>query len=288
MQDTSLVPILSYNTNGFAHHRLLDAIQVLADLGYRHVAITLDIHSLDPADPNLEAHAAAVKDALANHNMTCTIETGGRFVLDPHRKHWPTLISAAARDRQRRINFLRRAVDVARALDADAVSFWSGAIEPGVTVDSAWSHLREGCRALLKHARDRAVQLAFEPEPGMFIETCDQYAKLAGEMVAISGGIPLGLALDVGHVHCLGDGDPASRIRQFAESLRVIHIEDMRTGLHEHLLFGEGEIDFPPILAAMREVGYTGPLVVELSRHGHDAVNAARRALEFLSPMLTG
>jgi len=287
MQDTSLVPILSYNTNGFAHHRLPEAIEVLSGIGYRHVAITLDIHSLDPAGGNLDAHIATIRDLLARHKMACTIETGGRFILDPHRKHWPTLVSGGARDRQRRIDSLRRAIDIAGALDADAVSFWSGAMERDLPVDSAWSHLRESCRELLIHARDRAVQLAFEPEPGMFIETCDQYAKLAGEMVAISGGIPLGLALDVGHVHCLGDGDPASRIRQFAESLRVIHIEDMRTGLHEHVMFGEGEMDFPPIIAALCDVGYTGPLVVELSRHSHDAVNAARQAFEFLSPMLS-
>ena len=37
-----------YNTNGFAHHRLTDALDVLADLGYGSVALTLDYHALDP------------------------------------------------------------------------------------------------------------------------------------------------------------------------------------------------------------------------------------------------
>ena len=39
-----------YNTNGFAHHRLEDAINILADLGYRSIALTLDYHSLLPSD----------------------------------------------------------------------------------------------------------------------------------------------------------------------------------------------------------------------------------------------
>jgi sugar phosphate isomerase/epimerase len=45
-------------------------------------------------------------------------------------------------------------------------------------------------------------------------------------------------------------------------------------------------MDFPPILAALREVGYGGGLHVELSRHSHAGSDALRRAREFLTPML--
>jgi sugar phosphate isomerase/epimerase len=41
-------------------------------------------------------------------------------------------------------------------------------------------------------------------------------------------------------------------------------------------------MDFPPILAALRDAGYAGGVHVELSRHSHDAVEVARRSLAFL------
>ena len=63
-----------------------------------------------------------------------------------------------------------------------------------------------------------------------------------------------------------------------------MHIEDMRRGEHEHLMFGEGQIDFDPVIAALAESGYDGGLYVELSRHSHMGPQAARQAFDFLLP----
>ena len=68
----------------------------------------------------------------------------------------------------------------------------------------------------------------------------------------------LRLTLDVGHLHCQGEGPIDQLIRRWAPRLANVHIEDMRAGVHEHLMFGEGEIDFPPILRTLTEIGYTG------------------------------
>jgi sugar phosphate isomerase/epimerase len=60
----------------------------------------------------------------------------------------------------------------------------------------------------------------------------------------------------------------------------------MRAGVHEHLKFGEGEIDFPPVIAALAEIRYDGLLSVELSRHSHEGPQAARHAYNFLRPLI--
>ncbi len=270
--------LLGYNTNGFAHHRLEDALEILADLGYRSVAITLDYHALDPYEPDLLGRAAAARKLLNRLGLRSVVETGARFLLDPRRKHQPTLLCGSVDGRATRLDFLRLAVDVAHELGSDAVSFWSGAADDAAPDDELMRRLSDGCRLLCDHAAAHGVSLAFEPEPGMFIDTMARFDELRRRVDRPS----FGLTIDVGHLHCLGEVPIADRLREWRHLLRNVHIEDMRRGVHDHLMFGEGEMDFAPVLAALDEIGYAGGVHVELSRHSHNAVETARRALAFL------
>jgi L-ribulose-5-phosphate 3-epimerase len=270
--------LLGYNTNGFAHHRLDDALTMLAELGYQSVALTLDWHALNPFEPDWQQQAERVRGLLAKLRLRSVVETGARFLLDPRRKHQPTLMSPSPEEREVRLDFLQRAVDIAAMLGADSVSFWSGAQLDLPADDALWQRLTDGCQRLADYAANAKIRLAFEPEPGMFIDTMPKFAELRRRV----GRDNFGLTLDIGHLHCQGETPIAEHIRAWREVLWNTHIEDMRRGVHEHLMFGEGEIDFAPVLAALGEIDYEGGVHVELSRHSHDAVNTARRALEFL------
>lgn len=270
---------VGYNTNGLAHHRWDDAIAVIADAGYQSVAITIDHHCLAPDSVNFRQDIVRMGSLLERYHLHCVIETGARYLLDPFRKHQPTLLSADPQEREVRTKFLARCLDVASELNADAVSFWSGTPLQSDNDEKVWWRLVGECRRLVEIAESRRMRLAFEPEPGMLIETCDQFAELQ-KVVAH----PLfGLTLDVGHVHCLQDGQISDRIRQFAGVLFNIHIEDMRVGEHEHLRFGTGTIDFPPLFEALEEIHYARGLHVELSRHSHMAPEVLRESRDFLS-----
>ncbi len=273
--------LLGYVTNGFAHHALADALRILADVGYRSVAITLDRCHLDPFDDDWPRNASRVRELLRACDLRCTIETGARFLLDPRRKHQPTMISADADDRGRRVAYLCRAIDIAAELDADSVSLWSGAADDdsgdGIRFDRLCSSLAD----VLSHAERCGMPIAFEPEPGMFIERMADFERLYD---AVDHTL-FGLTLDIGHVHCLGDGDLVGHVRQWRDKLLNVHIEDMRRATHEHLLFGDGEINFTEAIGVLSSVGYRGPVHVELSRHSHDAPAVAARAYEFLSAL---
>lgn len=274
---------LGYNTNGLAHHDLFDAVELLADIGYRGVAITIDHNALPPGDPERERDIARLRQLLEKHGMRSVIETGARFLLDPQVKHEPTLLSESPR---RRIEFYKYAINCAAELGSDCVSIWSGVLHDGTPSHTGEGQVMDrlvaGLREVLDYAATRNVAIAFEPEPGMFIDTMAAYERLLAAIDAPN----LRLTLDIGHLQCQGELPIADVIRRWAGRLANVHIEDMRRGVHEHLMFSCGEIDFAAILQALSEVGYTGGLYVELSRHSHEGPTAARKAFEFLTTIL--
>jgi L-ribulose-5-phosphate 3-epimerase len=269
---------LGYNTNGFAHHRLEDAIDILAELGYGGVALTLDVHHLDPFAADLPLRVAALSRQLAHHGMRCAIETGARFLLNPRQKHQPTLVSPTPEERAVRMDFLKRCVDIAADLGADCVSFWSGAASDNAPGGVQMVRLVDRVERLAEYAIEHNVRLAFEPEPGMFIDTMEKFAELFAKV----NHPALGLTMDVGHLVCNRELPVSRYLSEWRHALWNVHIEDMRAGVHDHVMFGEGEVDFADVFAGLRAAEYAGGVYVELSRHSHDAVNTARKAKGFL------
>ena len=148
-----------------------------------------------------------------------------------------------------------------------------------LSMTTVFERLSAGLEELLSYAQTRNVRLSFDPEAGMLIDTMARFERLHASM-----NHPwLGLTLDVGHVHCLDDGDCVQHVQRWRDVLWNVHIEDMRRGVHEHLIFGDGDMDFGSVFDALRQIDYTGPIHVELPRHSHNAVETARRAYEFLT-----
>ena len=264
----------AYNTNGCGSHRLADALDLMAEAGYAGVALTLDHHHLDPFADNWRGDAQALARRLRAIGFGSVIETGARFLLDPRAKHEPTFVTADADGRARRLAFLNRAVDIAAILGSEAVSFWAGVPKPGVDHASARGWLLDGLHAITAYAVSRGVVAAFEPEPGMLIETAVEWRALA---------VPdLKLALDTGHCLVTQDIDPAEAVRRYADQLGTVSIEDMRRGVHVHLPFGHGDMDVPAILDALEAVAFPGLVCVELSRESPVADMAISGSIEWL------
>jgi L-ribulose-5-phosphate 3-epimerase len=268
---------IGYNTNGFAHHRLEDAIEILAEIGYGAIAITPDVHHL-PFDEHQYDEIDLTRCRLKHHGMACVIETGARFLLDPRRKHQPTLVSPTADEREFRRDVLEDHIDIAHQLGATTVSLWSGTSLTGEPFTLLLNRLSEELKRLADHAAAKSVRLAFEPEPGMVIDTMAKFADL----VDCVRHPNFGLTLDLGHCLCMNEPPIASIIHTWKSILWNVHIDDMRPGVHDHLPLGDGELDLAAAMDALAGINFDGVAAVELSRHSHDAVRIAAQSWQAL------
>ena len=167
-----------YSTNSFGDVDPLDALSLLCEQGYASLAITPDRNMLNPFEKTFASEVRVWQHALAKAQMRCVVETGARHLLDSKRKHHPTLLSDAQDDCNRRIEFLRRAIELAGELNADCVSLWSGAVCSDADETLLWRKLTDGVGEVLDHASRCGVVLGFEPEPGMFIDTVARAEEL--------------------------------------------------------------------------------------------------------------
>jgi sugar phosphate isomerase/epimerase len=265
--------LLGYGTNGFGDHPLHTALDVLDDVGYDAVALTLGFPHLDPFRPDAATDVAALRAHLqrmrGGTGAAVVVETGTRYLLDPQHKHRPTLVD---RDATLRMRFLERAIEIAADLDARCVSFFSGILPADAAAADGWARLLDRVPALVEHAGERGVRLALEPEPGMLVETVDDALRLHSEI----GAPPeLGITVDVGHCLVVEPDGIEGALRAAAPYLSNVQLDDMPRTHHEHRPFGEGDIDLPLVLATLADIGYTGVAAVELPRHSHDAPRLA-------------
>ena len=91
-------------------------------------------------------------------------------------------------------------------------------------------------------------------------------------------GTRVGLCMDFGHAHLMGD--LADAIEIAAEHLVTTHVHDNRRRDDDHLVPYKGTIDWPAALVTMLKIGYDGTYLMELANTGSPAavLEEARRA----------
>src|SRR5262249_56144411 len=127
-----------------------------------------------------------------------------------------------------------------------------GPVEGGGSWQAAVKLFVEMLKPVVAHAEKEQVLLLIEPEPGLLIETVDQYLELMQHFTSPF----IALNYDIGHAFCVKD-DPATTIPRVAKYIRHFHFEDIAaTRVHHHMVPGTGAIDFAATLRSIRSIGY--------------------------------
>ncbi len=168
-----------------------------------------------------------------------------------------------------------RTIELTRRVDTDVFVFSGRRFDKTKDADTQWRALVERTRLLADAAEANDVRLALETEPGFICGTTAQLLRLIDEV----GSPALMCNMDIGHAF-LCDPDPVAAIRALGPLIVHCHIDDMRRGVHDHLLPGDGEMDLAEILATLDQVGFDGPAALDL--YGYDYESVAERALDEL------
>lgn len=105
------------------------------------------------------------------------------------------------------------------------------------------------------------------------------HPKVIAELVREVDSPSFGWCFDTGHVHCCGV--PVSVLREVSVPPLSLHIQDNH-GIQvrdEHLLPGDGTIDWKEFLDILIEIGYKGDLVLEAHHQSLEAPDGEREAI---------
>src|SRR5262249_48393650 len=230
---------LAFSTNAYLKYSFAEAVRRLARIGYTGVEIMADVPHAWPACL-LDEQKDAIRRALAENRLE--ISNINAFMMnaisDPRQKYWhPSWIEPDRHYRQIRIEHTKRSLTLARELGAPCITTEPGGpVEPGASWSAALKLFVEMLKPVVEHAERENVLLLIEPEPGLLIETADQFLELMKDLSSPA----VGLNFDIGHFYCVGD-EPAPTLHKLAKHIRHIHLEDIAANrVHAHLVPGRG------------------------------------------------
>lgn len=268
----------AYSSNAYRRWSIGEAIERIARVGYRGMELMADSPHAWP----LTIQDSAVNDIrrrLDTHSLS--LSNINAFMMSEVQDFWhPSWIEPDATFRRLRMQHTLAALRLARRLGAQCIT-----TEPGGPLDGAMSRDKaldifvDGLQEALRCAEDEGVLLLVEPEPGLLVENAAQFEELVKRVDS-----PMfGLNFDVGHFYCVGEPLPETIVR-LARWTRHYHFEDIAaTRVHEHLIPGQGAIDFAAVLKAIRATGYGGWITVELYPYLDDPDAAGKEALNHLT-----
>jgi D-psicose/D-tagatose/L-ribulose 3-epimerase len=176
--------------------------------------------------------------------------------------------------RERTLQYLSGVVRLGGRLGAGALVFGSprNRARGALPAADAWRSAVGFFRTLGSAAAAAGTCVCIEPNPKRygadFITTSEEALRLVEEVASPGFGLHLDAACAL-----LASEDFPARLRKSAHVLRHVHLSEpdlapVRAG---------GTLDLPSISAALREIGYSGWVSVEMKPAGLDAISAAAK-----------
>jgi sugar phosphate isomerase/epimerase len=173
--------------------------------------------------------------------------------------------------RAQAIDYYLRLLDFAAALGQPLVSChgYVGRVRPISSLAEEKRFFVEAVRQIAERARQLSLRLVIEVlnrYEAHLVNTAAEAVDFVNEVEADN----VGILLDAYHMN-IEEADPAEALRQADDRLWLYHAADSnRQGI------GRGHTDFIAQLAALSEIGYQGPIILECTAPGPDPFAAVK------------
>jgi sugar phosphate isomerase/epimerase len=196
--------------------------------------------------------------------------------------YYPNPLSPDAAHREAVIHHLKAVIVAAGKMGVDVVNTFCGG-DAQKTLDQNWAEAEKVWPAIIAHAKDHGVQIAFENCPMIF--SYDEWP--GGHNIAYAPKIwrriietwrgDVGINFDPSHL-VWQMIDQGRFIREFGSHMVHVHAKDLmidQEGLYESGVMstgigwqiprmpGLGEVDWSVFFSGLYQVGYDGPIIIE-------------------------
>jgi L-ribulose-5-phosphate 3-epimerase len=248
-----------------------ERLMASAEAGYDFVEISID--DSDERIARLDwgaARRAALRQAVRDTNVGIK-----SMSLSAHRRF--PMGSASAATRQRGIDILKKAVDFTVDTGIRYILICGAEAYHETYDDGTEARWLEGLEAGFLHASGAGVMLALENwDVGI------TSIRKAMQIVEHFDSPWLQLYSDIGNLAYAGH-DVIDEMAAGKGHIAAVHAKDTLQGQLRYVPPGEGEVPFTEAFATLAEIGFQGPVVLELWTGGEpDAASLARQASIFV------
>jgi sugar phosphate isomerase/epimerase len=239
--------------------KVLDAVQ---SHGIPEVQFNLMCAGLDPLpDAIPEAVCAWIQEEIAVRGLVMAAVSGTYNMAHPDRKKREA-------DAQR----LRVLIDACACLGTSVITLCSGTRDqdnmwryhPDNNTQQAWHDMLTSMESGVSHAEDKGVRLAVEPEVSNIVESAEKARRLLDELQSDS----LKIVIDAANLFPAGTINEQHTILDAAfqllgEHIVMAHAKDLKSdGAAGQEAAGTGLLDYDYYISLLREIGFTGPLIM--------------------------
>jgi inosose dehydratase len=244
-------------------HLTEDALTTVAELGFHVTEVFLQTE---------QEYTSAFGVELDRRRRSLGLRVHSLHLHTSYFELW----SPYPRMRQESQDRFLRLLEIAARLEADALT-WHG-LRFGADDPHTVAALFESANWAGEQAQAAGVTLCIENVSWCYLRTPEQVTAIR------QAGLPLHFTFDTFQA---GESaaDPTALIRAMDGRLATVHLADYAPGAARHLPPGEGDLDWPVILRALRDVGYGGPLILEPA-HVKDPITFLH-ARDFVRQVLT-